>query len=113
MEVFKTLPLDVVKYCLAFDNRFKIRRGEIVQRIPKDDIRYTVLKEKPIILCRREKFGNNIYASYLDGKNETESGIRYSIVNFFYVSRKMNSYYIRKIDTITGIEITMYRHDLP
>jgi hypothetical protein len=112
MEVFKKLPLDVVKYCLTFDNRFKIRKGEIIQRIPKDDPRYQLLKDKPTIWCRREKLGDNLYASYLDGKNVTESGIKYSIVQFFYISRNLNLYYIRKIDVVTGMEISFTRHDL-
>jgi hypothetical protein len=112
MEVFKYLPLDTVKYCLSYDNRFQIRKGEIVQRIAKDDPRYNVLKDKPIIWCRTEKLGHNVYASYLDGKNVTESGIKYSIVQFFYISRNMKSYYIRKIDVMSGMEISLTRHDL-
>jgi hypothetical protein len=112
MDTFKALPLDVVKYCLTFDQRFQIRKGEIVQRIPKDDPRYNVLNDKPIIWCRTEKLGDNVYASYLDGKNTTESGIKYSIVQFFYISRKITSYYIRKIDLVTGMEINLTRHDL-
>ena len=111
MEVFKYLPLDTVKYCLSYDNRFLIRKGEIVQRIPKDDMRYKVLIEKPFIWYRTDKLGSNVYASYLDGKNVTETGIKYSIVNFFYISRKMNSYFIRKIDTMSGMEVSLTRHD--
>jgi len=112
MEVFKSLPMDVVKYCLTYDNRFRIRNGEIVQRISENDIRYAMLKEKPQILCRSEKYGNNVYASYLDGKNVTETGIKYSIARFFYISTKTSSYFIRKIDGLTGLEISIKKHDL-
>jgi hypothetical protein len=113
MEVFKSLPLDVVKYCLTFDKRFQIRKGEIIQRIPKDDPRYSILKEKPCIYYRKEMYSSgSMYASYLDGKSTTESGIKYSIVNFFYISRNMNSRYIRKIDIVTGTEVNLTRHDL-
>jgi hypothetical protein len=114
MDVFKTLPLDVVKYCLTFDQRFRIRKGEIVQRIPKNDERYSILKEKPLIYYRKEMYNNsNMYASYLDGKKITENGIcSYCIVMFFYSSRNFISYYIRKIDVLTGMEMNMYRYDL-
>jgi hypothetical protein len=114
MEVFKSLPLDVVKYCLTFDQRFQIRKGEIVQRISKDDLRYSILNEKPFIYYRKEMYNTgSMYASYLDGKKITENGnCSYSIVMFFYSSRNLISYYIRKIDVLTGMEISMYRHDL-
>lgn len=113
MEVFKHLPLDVVNHCLSYDKRFKIRRGEIIQRIEKDDYRYAILKEKPIINYRSEIYSNsNMHASYLDGRKITENGAYcYSIIQFMY-STKNISYYIRKIDAASGMEVSMFRYEM-
>lgn len=112
MELFKYLPLDVVNHCLSYDKRFQIRKGEIIQRIPNDDYRYAILKEKPHIYYRKEIYSNNMHASYLDGRKITENGAYcYSIVKFMYSSKNI-SYYIRKIDVASGMEVSMFRYEM-
>jgi hypothetical protein len=39
------LPMDIVNHILSYDNRFKIRKGTPVSIIPKDDLRYSMLKK--------------------------------------------------------------------
>jgi hypothetical protein len=43
----KNIPLELVNYILQYDDRFRIRNGEIVNRICKTDIRYLILKSIP------------------------------------------------------------------
>lgn len=43
------LPIDVINNILSFDMHFTIRNGEAITIIPKDDIRYSMIKEKSLI----------------------------------------------------------------
>jgi hypothetical protein len=47
MTVFQHLPMDMVFEILTYDDRFLVRKGELVGRIPKNDIRYELLKTLP------------------------------------------------------------------
>jgi hypothetical protein len=56
MSLFCQLPMDVVKYILQFDERYIIRKGEIVSVIPKSDHRYNLLKFVTLQNCVIECF---------------------------------------------------------
>jgi len=43
------LPIDVINNILSFDMHFTIRNGKAITIIPKDDIRYSIIKEKSLI----------------------------------------------------------------
>jgi hypothetical protein len=43
-SIFSTLPTDLITNIMLFDERFKLRNGEIVSVIPKTDYRYSLLK---------------------------------------------------------------------
>lgn len=48
MHYFANAPLDIINHILSFDNRFRISKGVSISIIPKDDLRYTILKK----VCR-------------------------------------------------------------
>ena len=107
MEVFKTLPMDVVKYCLEFDNRFAVRNGRIMYRILRDDPRFSMLENKPIIECRKAGYNNNVYASYFDGKTLVNGRYKFSFTCIFHASNNTLSHYTRKIDAINECEVSI------
>jgi hypothetical protein len=44
MFIFSQLPNDIIMHIITFDKRFKIRKGELVSIILKDDYRYKLLE---------------------------------------------------------------------
>lgn len=116
--IFSNLPNDVIKNILLYDERFIIRKGEIVSIIPKSDYRYNILK---YITFTRYYFENNnnifIYKYYFpnlynyEGRsnnnpdiihvnlNEYSDFIKYSIwigrqYPKFFICNKKQNYYI-------------------
>lgn len=112
MEVFKTLPMDVVKYCLTFDNRFAIRNGKIMRRILRDDPRISMLEKKSIIECRKEAYISNVHASYLDGTTLVNNRYKFCFTHIFHFSRNIMTYYVRKIDSNDDSEISIKRYNV-
>jgi hypothetical protein len=51
LQLFGSLPMDLIGKILTFNINFVIRRGEIItiNKIPKNDKRYSVLLTKPTI----------------------------------------------------------------
>jgi hypothetical protein len=47
MTIFQDLPMDMVFKILSYDDRFILRKGELIDRISKKDKRYEVLKTIP------------------------------------------------------------------
>ena len=109
MEAFKTLPMDVVKHCLTFDNRFAIRNGRIMRRILRDDPRFSMLENKPIIECRKAGYNNNVYVSYFDGKSLANERYTFSFTCIFHASNNILSHYTKKIDAINECEVSIKR----
>ena len=56
---FCKLPNDIIKRILLYDERFIIRKGEIISIIPKTDYRYNLLNFITFNLGYIEKFNNN------------------------------------------------------
>lgn len=56
--IFSKLPTDVIKYILLFDEHFIIRKGKIIDIIPKSDYRYQLLKFITFQECIIEELGN-------------------------------------------------------
>jgi hypothetical protein len=61
---FGNLPMDVVKYILLFDERFILRKGELVSIIPKTDYRYRMLEFVTIGVPFIEVYGDSTRYSY-------------------------------------------------
>jgi hypothetical protein len=59
VSIFSNLPDDIKKHILSFDNHFKIRRGQIVSVIPKDDFRYKLLEYITIRLTKVTRIFSN------------------------------------------------------
>ena len=74
MEIFVTLPKEIINIILSFDKHFRFHRGIPISIIPKDDSRYTLLKS----VCR-------FSSGFLDIINF--GGIR--ITQRFYLSRPL------------------------
>jgi hypothetical protein len=57
MLLFSKLPIELVKHIITFDKHFIIRNNEIISIIPKDDNRYTLLKNITLTFAHYRKFG--------------------------------------------------------
>lgn len=113
MNIFKNLPMDLVKQCLSYDRRFVVRHGCIYQinKISRSDERYAILEKMPLIGNSKFVEFNNIYISYLDstklmGERDRER-YRFSYTLVFNGSRNAMRYYVRKIDCIEEKEISI------
>ena len=58
MERFVFLPKELVRHVLSYNKHFKIRKGEIVDVIPYDDPRRTLLAAMP----RVDRYGHSMLA---------------------------------------------------
>ena len=47
LKKYKNLPNDMIFEILSFDDRFILRRGKLMNRIPKNDKRYNLLSKIP------------------------------------------------------------------
>lgn len=47
LKKYKNLPNDMIFEILSFDDRFILRRGKLMNRIPKNDKRYKLLSKIP------------------------------------------------------------------
>jgi hypothetical protein len=56
MEIISTFPDDVINNILSYDKHFIIRRGELINIIPKDDYRYNILQQRGIIKQKMHSF---------------------------------------------------------
>ena len=75
--IFSKLPTDVIKYILLFDEHFIIRKGKIIDIIPKSDYRYQLLKFITFQECIIEELGNySLYNLYnYKGRNNNNSDL--------------------------------------
>ena len=62
--LFCTLPMDIIKYILLFDEHFIIRKGEIISIIPKSDYRYNLLHYVTLQNCVIKRFPNMTRYNY-------------------------------------------------
>jgi hypothetical protein len=62
--IFCKLPIEIIKYILLYDERFIIRKGEIISIIPKTDYRYNLLNFITFNLGYIEKFNNELRYNY-------------------------------------------------
>jgi len=62
--IFCNLPLEIIQYILLYDERFIIRKGEIISIIPKTDYRYNLLHCITFHLSSIEKFNNELRYNY-------------------------------------------------
>ena len=56
--IFSSLPDDIIKNILLYDDHFIMRKGEIVSIIPKKDVRYSLLKYITFNIDYIEHFDN-------------------------------------------------------
>ena len=56
MEIYKNLPLDIVKLILAYDSRFVIRNGIISQRL--DNKKYEEIRNKLLSIPKKSRTYN-------------------------------------------------------
>lgn len=118
--LLQQLPMDLVKHCLSYDKRFVIRKGCIVQinRICKNDTRYSTLEKIPIIEYNKKPFNQTVFASYLDAKNSIKSGSSsnskyyFAFTILFETSRGRMIYYVRKINSISNKEVNIKRYNI-
>jgi hypothetical protein len=61
---FCELPLEIIKYILLYDERFIVRKGELISIIPKTDYRYNLLHFITLNLGCIEKFNNELRYNY-------------------------------------------------
>ena len=75
--IFSKLPIDIIKYIFLFDEHFIIRKGKIIDIIPKSDYRYNLLKYITFQECIIEELGN--YSLYnlhnYKGRNNNNSDL--------------------------------------
>jgi hypothetical protein len=63
-HIFSKLPLDIIKHILLYDERFTIRKGEIISIIPKTDYRYILLNFITFNLDYIENYNNELRYKY-------------------------------------------------
>jgi len=73
--IFSNLPDDIKNHILSFDKHFKIRRGQLVSVISKDDFRYNILYYSI----------NHLINSHQ--KNEHQINFRYNLHNLYNIDR--------------------------
>jgi len=114
-NLLQELPMDLVKHCLSYDQRFVIRKGDIIQinKILRSDERYTMLEKIPIIDYNKKPYTQTVFASYLDSKNRSKNSKYYfAFTILFDTSRGRMIYYIRKIDSISNKEVNIKRYNI-
>jgi hypothetical protein len=112
-ECWKSLPLDIIKQILSYDENIVIRKwGEIVYigRIPRTDVRYKILLTKP------DNIGSRVYLPIPHTLScliimvyqemlETDGNNPHYTDNFFIDVLKLqkypHNYYQKVLDTIT------------
>lgn len=72
-SIFYNLPDDIKIYILLFDKHFKIRKGQLVSVISKDDFRYNILYYSTIHLINSHQ------------KNEHQINFRYNLPNLYNI----------------------------
>ena len=74
---FCNLPFDIKKYILLYDERFIIRKGEIISIIPKTDYRYNLLNFITFNLEYFENINNElIYKYYFPNLHNYEGRVK-------------------------------------
>ena len=63
MENAKYLPQEIINIILQYDGRITYRHGVYIDKIDKDDIRYTKLKRKSLFKLEYNLLPNFYYAS--------------------------------------------------
>ena len=58
--LFRNLPNDIINHILLYDERFIMRKGNIVSIIPKTDYRYNLLKFITLNLRYVENYNNHM-----------------------------------------------------
>jgi|UniRef100_A0A6C0DGD4 hypothetical protein len=76
VSIFSNLPNDIKKHILSFDKHFKIRKGQLISIIPKDDIRFSMLQYTTFQLLT------------LHEKNANEINFRYNSPNLYNISNR-------------------------
>jgi hypothetical protein len=56
LELFAKLPKEIVHHIVSYDKRFKVRKGRVVDIIPYDDGRRSILATIPPIDCEGHVF---------------------------------------------------------
>uniref|UniRef100_A0A6C0BC45 Uncharacterized protein n=1 Tax=viral metagenome TaxID=1070528 RepID=A0A6C0BC45_9ZZZZ len=114
--LLQQLPMDLVKHCLSYDKRFVIRKGCIIQinRLCKNDIRYSILKKIPIIEYNKTPYNQTVFASYLDATNGRSNNNKYYFALTIILNTSMGRmiYYLRKIDSVTKKEVDIKRYNI-
>ena len=74
-KIFSRLPFDIIRKILLFNNHYIERKGKIIciHKIPKNDIRYTILEQKQLIRKLRTNsfgLGMNSWGVWMNNNNK-------------------------------------------